>query len=143
MILSKINSSGFDIAVQRLVNQSSNRIPLMRKIGGMMHDDVEQNFESEGRPKWVDLSPRTIKARERKKKWPGKILQVSGQLVNSIQIQVDNDSAIVGTNKVYGPAMEYGNPRNNTPARPFLTIQDKTIDEIETEITRYVLRGVV
>ncbi len=41
------------------------------------------------------------KMREKKKKWPGQILQVSGQLASSINTYYDNDSAVIGSNLEY------------------------------------------
>ena len=143
MIEFRINSKGFNAAIRRLINQATDRRPLMAQIGGILHNEIEENFKAEGRPHWVDLQDSTKVSREAKNKWPGKILQVSGQLVGSIQIQSDNDEALAGTNKVYGPTHEFGDSRRNIPARPFLTIPEKAQDEIEDAIRRYVLRGTV
>jgi phage virion morphogenesis protein len=83
--------------------------PLMNILAGIMHDEVEENFAEEGRPKWQDLAPSTKRQRTRKGTWPGKILQVSaGGLAASIIQQADDSSAQVGTNKRYAARQHFG-----------------------------------
>jgi len=139
MILFKINSKGFTDTMARLRERAIKKRPLMREIGGIMHDEVEENFDAQGRPAWKDLKDTTKAKRAAIGKWPGKILQVSGQLVNSIQVTTTENSAIVGTNKIYGPTHEFGDSRRKIPARPFLTLSNGSIKEIEDSVTRYLL----
>lgn len=82
--------------------------PVMRPISGIMDDEVQENFEQEGRPKWEDLAESTKKQRERKRHWPGKMLQVIGQLKAANQPGYDNESAWVGNNKKYAAAHNFG-----------------------------------
>ena len=101
-----------DQAVQTMLKDLSRKAedlsPLMRQTAGIMHDAVEQNFDQEGRPKWKGLSQSTINRREKKGHWPGKILQVKGQLAASINEQHSKDFALVGTNKKYARAHQEG-----------------------------------
>ncbi len=82
--------------------------PAMRVISGIMLDEVDENFEREGRPKWDDLAESTKKQRAKKRHWPGKMLQVSGQLKAANQPGYDNESAWVGNNKKYAAAQNFG-----------------------------------
>lgn len=94
--------------LQELAQKADDLSPFMRKVAGILHDAVEENFEQEGRPKWKALSPSRIKQREKKGYWPGKILQASGQLASSISQQSGRDFALVGTNKKYAGVHQEG-----------------------------------
>ena len=64
-----------------LAQRTENLRPLMKNIAGIFASATEENFKNEGRPdKWTELSEATKKQRTKQKKWPGQILQVSGQL---------------------------------------------------------------
>lgn len=123
--------------------------PAMRAIKGDMERAVEKNFQAEGRPAWVGLTPGAIAARIRRGAWPGKILQQTGQLASSVEGRSDATSATVGTNLVYAAihqlggttrahtitarkagALRFGgifrrsvhHPGSKIPARPFLAL---------------------
>lgn len=91
-----------------MLSKVQNRRPLMTEISGIMLDEVRQNFEVQGRPRWTPLAPSTIKDRTRKGYWPGKILQRTGQLLRSITANADENTAQVGTNKVYAAIHQFG-----------------------------------
>ncbi|HCT6817420.1 TPA: phage virion morphogenesis protein [Morganella morganii] len=99
----KINTDGFEAALDKLVRGLENREPLMRRLAGMMADAVEENFAQEGRPKWMGWSPSTARRRR-----GGRILQLSGRLAGSIGSYSDNDSAVVGTNVKYARIHQEG-----------------------------------
>lgn len=103
MIELRGNSAQIDGALQRLALAAVNASPLMHTIAGIMHDEVEENFAQEGRPKWMGLSPKTLK-----RKKGTKILQESGQLAASIQQGANSQSAWVGSNKVYAAIQNNG-----------------------------------
>lgn len=136
------------------------RAPLAA-IAGVMADAVEENFARQGRPKWLGIKPSPRRA-------GGKILQDSGQLAASITSASDNDSAVVGTNKVYAAIHQFGgktrphvirprykralafggrvvksvnHPGSNIPARPFLSMTADDEREVVAVVSDY-LRGV-
>jgi phage virion morphogenesis protein len=94
--------------LDKLVARAIDQTPVMRRVAGIMAHSVEENFASEGRPKWAALQPATIKAREKKGNWPGKILQQRGDLAASIHDEYDHNSAVVGTNKRYAAIHQLG-----------------------------------
>lgn len=97
--------------LKKLAKKVSDLTPFFREAAGILAEAVDVNFEGEGRPeRWRPLASATIKARSRKGHWPGPILNVSGSrgLVGSITRHYDAHSAIVGTNKVYGPIHQFG-----------------------------------
>lgn len=69
----------------------------MRKLAGIMHNAVDENFEAEGRPKWLGIKHRQ-----------GRVLRDSGALQNSISERADDDTAEVGTNLVYAAIHQFG-----------------------------------
>ena len=88
--------------MQELASRGENLRPLMKNIAGIMATATEDNFEDEGRPdKWVDLSETTKKQRQKIGKYPGQILQVSGQLASSVSTAYDDNSAVVSSNLAY------------------------------------------
>jgi phage virion morphogenesis protein len=132
-----------DYLVQ-LAEKTSDMRPLMRNIAGIMADSVEKNFQEQGRPKWQQLAKSTIEQRIRINKWPGMILQLSqGGLASSITSHYDENSAVVGTNKVYAAIHQFGgnagrNKKVEIPARPYLQLGDKENAEILTEVQEYL-----
>jgi len=126
-----------------MVELAVDRRKIMRIIAGLMKHAVEENFEKEGRPKWPPLSPVTIKARQMKGYWPGKILQQTGGLASSISSYSDNDKAVVGTNVVYAAIHQFGGKAGklrkvNIPARPYLQLTDEDMEEILKAIKDYL-----
>lgn len=103
-----IQVDDIDRALREIARRVANTAPAMREIKGVMLDAVEQNFEEEGRPKWVDLAPSTKKRRAAQGKWPGRILQVSNTLVRSITGDSGNGFATVGTNLEYAAIHQFG-----------------------------------
>ncbi|MFH0702861.1 MAG: phage virion morphogenesis protein [bacterium] len=105
----KIDDREIKALLKKLAAKTENLRPLMKNIAGIMIDSVEENFEKEGRPeKWTPLAPSTIKQRTKKGYWPGKILQMRGELAASITSKYDDNSSIVGTNKVYAAIHQFG-----------------------------------
>jgi len=116
----------------------------MKNIAGFMADSVEENFKQEGRPEqWVELAESTIKQRKKKGYWPGKILQMRGELAASITSAYDETSAVVGTNKEYAAIHQFGgqagrNKKVEIPARPYLQIEDKAKSKILRQTSFYL-----
>lgn len=79
----KIDSKEVEHKLQELAKKTSDLKPLMKNIAGTFASSVADNFAEEGRPdKWIDLSEVTQKQRKKIGKYPGQILQVTGQLAS-------------------------------------------------------------
>jgi len=97
--------------------------PVMLEIGNMLRNETELSFENEKTPwgaKWEPLSAVTIA-----RKGHSKILTDSTQLSGSFIVKADNDSATVGTNKVYAAIHNFGGnagkgKKIKIPARQYL-----------------------
>src|SRR5574344_1807258 len=105
----RIDNKAVEEALLKVASKCEDMKPLMKNIAGIMADAVEENFEQEGRPdKWQALAESTIKKRKKTKHWPGKILQVEGQLATSVTTQYDNKSAVIGSNLAYAARHQLG-----------------------------------
>ena len=141
----KIDDIKLQEILKKLISKVQNLRPLMKNISGIMMDSVEENFEKEGRPdKWQELAKSTIKQRKKKGHWPGRILQVRGELASSITSYYDSDSAVVGTNKVYAAIHQFGGDagrgkKAKIPARPYLSLTTNDEKQIINEIENYLI----
>lgn len=151
--------------IELLKNKLENKNKLMVAIAETMRTAILKNFETEGsrigKP-WQRLSHQTIKDREKKGYWPGKILQRRGQLKRSIISSYGEDFAQVSTNLIYAAIQNYGGvihrsslktflrkktkgkeakkPTNNKmssiriPARPFMQLSNDDLENIKKKI---------
>ncbi|KZE34173.1 phage virion morphogenesis protein [Crenobacter luteus] len=158
MIDIEIDSQAVLRALGRLEQAAVQRAPLMRDISEIMHTAVKENFEAEGRPRWLGMRPG---GRD------GRLLQDKGTLKGSISAASDNDHAVVGTDLKYAAIHQFGGktrpheirPRNaralkfggryakkvnhpgsDIPARPFLALTEQDADEIEAAVEDYLRR---
>ena len=127
-----------------IAKRVENLRPLMKNIAGIFASATEENFKNEGRPdKWTELAEATKKQRTKQKKWPGQILQVSGQLASSISTQYDDESAVIGSNLDYAAIHQLGgqagkNKKVEIPARPYLFLTEDDNQEILSECEKYL-----
>lgn len=140
----KIDNKAVNEKLLELAKRGENLRPLMKNIAGIFASSTEENFKEEGRPdKWTDLAESTKKQRTKQKKWPGQILQVSGQLAASVNTQYDDDSAVIGSNKDYAAIHQLGgkagrNKKVKIPARPYLQLTDEDFEEILNSTQKYL-----
>ena len=140
----KLDNKKVEEELLELAQKTSNLRPLMKNIAGIMADSTEENFKEEGRPKWQDLSEVTKTARRKTGHYPGQILQVSGQLALSITTQYDDESAVIGSNKVYAAIQQLGgqagkNKKVTISARPYLKLTDDDFNKI-LDATKHYLK---
>lgn len=140
----KIDNKELNQVLDRLFEKTSNLRPLMKNIAGIMADAVEENFKQEGQPdKWEELKKVTIKIRSKKGYWPGKILQMRGELAASITSEYSESSAIVGTNKSYAAIHQFGGKagkgkKAKIPPRPYLNLGEKELNNILKTALNYL-----
>ena len=140
----KIDNKDVERKLLELAQKGENLRPLMKNIAGIFASATEENFKNEGRPdKWTELAEVTKKQRTKQKKWPGQILQVSGQLASSISTQCDDKSAVIGSNLDYASIHQLGgqagkNKKVEIPARPYLKLTDNDFEEILGETEKYL-----
>ncbi len=140
----RIDNKTVEDALLKVASKCEDMKPLMKNIAGIMADAVEENFEQEGRPdKWQELSESTIKHRKKTKHWPGRILQVEGQLATSITTQYDNKSAVIGSNLAYAAIHQLGGQAGKgkkvtIPARPYLNLTESDYKKIIEKSAKYL-----
>ena len=150
-------------ALTRLELASRNMGDAMKAIAASLADEVEENFEQQGRPRWQALKNPS------EKRQGGRILQDTGQLAASISTESDGSSAAIGSNKVYAAIHQFGgktkphtikpvkkkalafggtvrrivnHPGSDIPARPFLpvTASGELQPEAKSEVLQTILR---
>lgn len=142
----KLDNKDVESKLLDLAKRSENLRPLMKNIAGIFAYSTEENFKEEGRPdKWIDLSETTKKQRQKNGKYPGQILQVSGQLASSVSTAYDDNSALIGSNLAYAAIHQLGgqagkNKKTTIPARPYLKLTDDNFEEIIYEVEKYFNR---
>ena len=140
----KIDNKELNQVLDKLFEKTTDLKPLMKSIAGTMADSVEENFKQEGRPEWAKLKDSTIKLRTKQKHWPGKILQVEGNLASSVTSYYDNNSAMIGSNKDYARIHQLGgdagrNKKTKIIARPYLNLGEKELNNILKEALDYLI----
>lgn len=125
--------------LRQLRDRTGDLKPALKNIGEYMRMRTEENFQNEQTPDgqgWTPLKPKTLQQKRRKKSSINKILQDTGDLRSSLAYQVDDSSVIIGTNiKVsngysLGAIHQFGAPKRNIPARPFLGLSRDDVDEV-------------
>ena len=139
----RLDDEKLQVYLNQLADKTSDLRPLMQNIAGILEDSVEENFEQQGRPKWENLKKATIVQRTKKGYYPGKILQMRGELAASITSYYDSNSAVVGTNKVYAAIHQFGgkagrNKNVEIPARPYLKVGDEENQQILGAVMKHL-----
>jgi phage virion morphogenesis protein len=138
-IRTEIENRELMAALTRLRRKTSNLRPLINEIAETMRNSVEENFSKESARErggvWKALAPATLQARAKKGK-TGKKLQVTGQLLASLQTKSSDTEATLGTNKKYARYLNDGT--KNMPARPFMVLQKADIEEMKRTVADYL-----
>ena len=138
----EIDDREINETLDRLIRAAVDLTPAMRKASRVMLEAAEDAFASESDPvtgnSWPDLLDATKERRAKQGKWPGRILQVQGNLVNSITRDYGADFAEVGSNEPYAATHQFGDDRRNIAKRPFLGLSDDDLDEIHQVLADYL-----
>lgn len=139
----KFNNNEIENKLLDLAKRGENLRPLMKNITGIFAYSAEENFKTEGRPKWQDLADITKEKRKKKGHWPGQILQVEGKLAASISTYYDEDSAVIGSNLEYAAIHQLGGDAGRgrkvkIPARPYLNLGESETEEILNAAVNYL-----
>ena len=107
----QIDASDFKAAAARLRELGQDATPIMRRCAGILEAAAEDAFDDEADPvtgaKWKPLAPSTAVARAAAGH-AGKILQLTGSLAASLTRDYGRTYAVVGTNKEYAAAHQFG-----------------------------------
>lgn len=141
-----VESQALTDLLQRLAQRTGDLSPLMGSIANDMLDEVEENFEQQGRPKWKPLAESTIERREKLGYWPGKILQMRGELAAAVQTFSSANEAGVSVAKTYAAIHQFGGQagrgkKTTIPARPFLGLSEEALKGISRRIEEWLSGG--
>jgi phage virion morphogenesis protein len=123
----EVDDRGVIAALNELLRRGGDLSPAMASIGAELLSLTEGAFAAQG-PGWPPLAPSTIKGREKRGKWPGKMLQLSaGGLAASIQVESGADYVEIGSAKEYAAIHQFGGQAGRghqvtIPARRYLPV---------------------
>lgn len=140
-------------ALRRLVAAGTDLSPAMRSIANYLQAVTEKAFATETDPAtgdpWDDLSDATLARRAKsghinRDSGAARKLQVTRNLLDSINPDYDSATAVVGTNLAYAATHQFGAgrgefgatkhgapiPWGDIPARPFLGTSPSDLDHI-------------
>lgn len=114
-------------AFSRLAALSHDMRDAMTAIANVLLHHTEENFAAEGTPHWAPLAPATIRERQRRGYWPGKILQRRGELAAAVTPFADALNAGLSVAKPYARIHQLGGSAGRggaakIPARPYLPV---------------------
>jgi phage virion morphogenesis protein len=136
-------------ALTQTASQLTDLTPIMASIGEYMVGRTRERFDTSTAPngqKWAPLAQATIDAKRRRQKGgasrtgrsiartnanPEDILKDTFLLRDTIAYQPTASSVAIGTPQKYGIHHQYGAPRRNIPARPFLGVNQEDLREVE------------
>lgn len=114
---------------RRLVNQiKTNKTPMYKRIGIKILNEIDKNFKTESHDgkRWQSLSDRTIFARRRgPRAGSPQILQDTGTLRRSFNLEANNNLVRIGTNIEYAQQHEHG---IGVPQRRMIPSDKKTLE---------------
>lgn len=106
-----INDADMLQSLSRMVEQMDNPAGFYRNVGEHMLNSLHDNFEKERAPDgtpWKPLKPATIKAREKKRLTPVKILRARGRLAGSFNLRASIEGARLGSPMAYAAIHFFG-----------------------------------
>lgn len=159
-----IEIKGFDkvqTKLKNLQNLNKNTKPLIKTLGLILQNEIEDSFENEKSPfgkAWTPLAKSTLDKKKKSAK-SDRILRNEGNLADRWITKADKDKATVSNNIkskgfAYGLSHQFGTnkagrSRNvKIPARPFLPVDADgklpscTKDTIKDEVINYVIKNI-
>lgn len=130
MINIEIDDKALADVLKKAEKNLADTSPLMRAIAGALKTKMDMNIRmgisAEDQP-FIPLAQSTIKQRTKKKKWPGQILQLSGELNKKTEVDSGNGYAAIGSLLPYARRQQLGDKKPDKrglmlPARPYMPI---------------------
>lgn len=149
MLEISLDQDAIQSALKEIANAGNDLEPVMREIAGVLADSTEDAFANEADPvtgnPWPALSESYLA--QNPNRASGQMLQMSAAgLASSIQSEHSNDSASVGTNKLYAALHQFGGLPDMAPgpaavqARPYLGLAAEDETEILAIISRHLVK---
>ncbi|MCX7061380.1 MAG: phage virion morphogenesis protein [Gammaproteobacteria bacterium] len=131
----------FDQAVTRIEQLLRYPEPLLTDIGEALLLSVDERFERREDPDGIPWEPVSDKYAGRKSAGkatkrsgavtdPGNILELTRDLRRLTRYQVDGETLLIGSDRVYAATHQFGDPKRGIPARPVYGLSDDDREEI-------------
>ena len=128
---------GIGIKLNQLMGRNA-QAELLETIGAVIESQTRRRIATEkqspdGEP-WADWSADYAKTRDS----GHSLLENEGELLDSIQYQVNGDQVITGSNLIYAAIQQYGGAEVGSPGligRPYLGLNEDNRDELEQVIS--------
>ena len=136
-----INLRGLDPFKRTLGRLSPQRLErLLDSVGAMLESQTRERLaegkkDPEGKP-WTPWSPDYAERRPPK----GGLLELSGDLIDSIAFETSASTVTVGSNMVYALTHHEGDSKRGIPARPYLGVSDDDLEDIGDVVMRFIAR---
>lgn len=149
MLEISLDQEAIQQAFKQLIEVGNDLAPAMREIAGVLADATEDAFANEADPvtgnPWPALSDNYLA--QNPDRASGQMLQMTAAgLASSIQSENTNDSASVGTNKLYAALHQFGGLPDMAPgpaavpARPYLGMSTEDETEMLAIIGRHLIK---
>ena len=144
MIRLKSTRANTEGGLKRVLEKLLNPTPALEEIGQMLVDRTKRRISTtKARPtgqKWSKWAPSTKKAREADGTASRGLLNHTGTLLNAIQYEVKNKSAVVGVDgsAPYAGFLQFGTAK--MPARPFIGLIKIDQNRISLILHRHLTR---
>lgn len=109
----RITSNDIRPFITKRIRALRNKKPLFLRIGKILKDSVDRNFNEEGTPRWIDLRKSTRLQRVSRGFSEGPKLKRTGRLYKSIKVIERKDYVQVATNSKYGKLQQFGGVINH------------------------------
>ena len=139
----ELNSKDITKALNKAAKETGNLEAAFKIARQKLLYAIDENFETEGQfsgERFREWSDDYAKYRSKKGRGQGKILQLEGYLRKSLTSKISRYELIIGTNKEYAAAQNFGYAPNNLEARPFMRISDTTRKEIAGAIEKDLMK---
>lgn len=157
-----VDNERVNAALTRLVKACVRLRPAMLEIGAELEESTKRRFATQAAPDgtaWAPLRPWYLASeRKRKSRGPNSVLVLRGHLLDTIHHEAHDDHVVVGTDREYGAAMQFGMkkgyagtsrrgrpiPWGDIPPRPYLGVSaedERTLLRILSDHLEAALRG--
>lgn len=128
-------------ALYRLSNPS--RKELFDLVGNLVANQTRRRITHDKRApdgsRWAPLSPRYAQRKAKEKPGVG-MLEFWGYLRDSITHIASSNQVEVGSNQKYAAVHQFGLPRKNIPARPYIGLSRDNVSDVEDVARKWFFR---
>lgn len=135
------NAAEVKAVFESLQTRLADLTPVFQDIGEAMLNVTRERFNSQTAPDgstWQALSPGYAKRKPRNK---DKVLTLYGHLRGTLNYQAGPREVRIGTPLIYGATHQFGDPRRNIPARPFLGLSSSDEQELLDILNEHLSRA--